>query len=102
MLHQFLSAETIQIPEESVLLFFLVVLFLSHSCKLLDSQKYVNTNSKLPASAAALSAIGNAQSLADRDGCVLKVREARNQFQIFGDFLGMGEDVIGDHQHLAV
>ena len=45
MLHQFLSAETIQIPEESVLLFFLAVLFLSHGCKLLDCQKYVNANS---------------------------------------------------------
>ena len=47
MLHQFFSAETIQVSEEGALFIFLVVLFLGHNCKLLDSQQYVNTNSKL-------------------------------------------------------
>jgi len=101
MLHQFLAAETIQIPEESILLIFLVILFLSHSCNLPDSYGSVNANSKRRLWPPALSTIGNAQSLADRYGCVLKVRQARNQLQIFGDLLGMGEHVIGDHQHLA-
>jgi hypothetical protein len=42
VLHQFLSAETIQIPEEGILLNFLGVLFLRHSCTLLESESYVN------------------------------------------------------------
>jgi len=45
-----LSPEMIQIPKESVLFVFLGVLFLSHSSKVLDSQKFVNAHSKLPAS----------------------------------------------------
>jgi hypothetical protein len=42
MLHQFLSAEAIQVPEETVLFSFLGVLFLSHDCTILDSNSYVN------------------------------------------------------------
>jgi hypothetical protein len=51
MLHQFLPSETIQVPEEGVLFIFLGVLFLSHDCKLLDSQDYVNADFKRLASA---------------------------------------------------
>jgi hypothetical protein len=42
MLHQFLSAETIQVPEESVLFIILGFLFLGHVCTVLDSHPYVN------------------------------------------------------------
>jgi hypothetical protein len=46
MLHQFFSAETIQVPEECVLLIFLGVFFLGHHCKLPDAWEYVNPNSQ--------------------------------------------------------
>ena len=47
-----------------------------------------------------LPAISNAKALADRHDGVLKIRETRNQFQIFGDLLRMRENVIGDDQRL--
>ena len=115
MLHQFLSAETIQVPEESVLFIFLGGLFLSHNCTVLDLQPDVNltpgvksrdkgsraTVNRAIASGSSillprLSAIGNAKSLANRYGGVLEIREVRNQFQVVGDLLRMGENVIGD------
>jgi hypothetical protein len=74
MLHQFLPAETIQVPEESVLFIFPGVLFLSHGCKVLDSPSYVNTNSKFLVPASLLTAIGDAEALADRHDGVLKIR----------------------------
>jgi hypothetical protein len=51
MLHQFFSAETVQVPEECVLFLVLGVLFLSHHWKLPDSQSYVNANFNFAASA---------------------------------------------------
>jgi hypothetical protein len=42
MLHQFLSAETIQVSEERALFIFLGTLFLGHDSTVLDSQLYVN------------------------------------------------------------
>jgi hypothetical protein len=43
MLHQFLSAETVQVSEEGVLFIFLVFIFLSHECTVLCSLPLVNT-----------------------------------------------------------
>jgi hypothetical protein len=42
MLHQFLSAETIQVSEVGVLFIFLGFLFLGHSCTVLDPRPCVN------------------------------------------------------------
>src|SRR5580692_1878990 len=48
-----------------------------------------------------LSAIGDAKTLSHWNDGVLEIREARNQFQVFGDFLWMGENIIRDEQHFA-
>jgi hypothetical protein len=42
VLHQFLSAETVQVSEEGVFLGFLGVLFLGHNCTVLETQPHVN------------------------------------------------------------
>ncbi len=97
MLHQFLSAETIQVSEEWILFVFLGILFLGHDRTVRDLPPYVNDiapglliqfqmerKAARPKNgrplqnllATGLFAIGNAQALADRDGSVLKIREA--------------------------
>ena len=42
MLHQFLSAETVQVSKEGLLFSFLGVLFLSHICTVIEASSCVN------------------------------------------------------------
>jgi len=66
-------------PRKAFFSFFLVFLFLAMAANYSTCRR---TSTRIPNSwrrPPALSAIGDAQSLADGHGCVLKVRQARNQ-----------------------
>src|SRR5579863_2135562 len=84
-----------RLPRKGFFSFFLVFFFLAMDAKYLTQ---VHTSMRIPNSLLRLSAISNAEALADWHDGVLEIREARYQFQVLGDLLGMGENVIGDDQ----